>query len=238
MLITSFNHKRLTPSNSADTAPLYPVVELDKDYALEKQDPLHRWAPELNGALAEYKLNGSTMPFFDWASKFHPKIRQVKYLTESEREPYKVDFSDPHNPVNKTKKDYSPKPGEKKSMLIFVMTENGDFYMHQKNSEDMMPYGFNHSSFFAGEPVAGMGMLHFNHQGKLVAIDNYSGHYKPKTEQVLNVMDSLMRKGVDLSKLSYEHRISPNAKDKNIYNNAQAWFDCNNASNRNTLTHR
>lgn len=74
--------------------------------------------------------------------------------------------------------------------------------------------GFHHSSFLAGDEVACAGELEVSH-GKLVSINNNSGHYTPAPECLLAVMDSLSRVGVDCESYS----IGANVSDGMVHGN-------------------
>lgn len=59
---------------------------------------------------------------------------------------------------------------------------------------------FHHSSFLGGKPVAGAGEMKVEH-GRLVEIDDNSGHYTPHGEFLNQVLVQLQRDGADLGKL-------------------------------------
>ena len=61
---------------------------------------------------------------------------------------------------------------------------------------------FQHSSFLAGAPVLACGDLITDRDGKLKAITNESGHYKPGVAQMENAKWFFMRKGIDISKVN------------------------------------
>lgn len=62
---------------------------------------------------------------------------------------------------------------------------------------------FYHSSYMGGEDVLCAGRI-FVKQGKLVGIDNASGHYKPSAERLRGAIRELDRQGVDLEELYCE----------------------------------
>lgn len=60
---------------------------------------------------------------------------------------------------------------------------------------------FNHSSFTSGDNVIGAGMIKIDSAGKVIQIDNSSGHYKPTKPQLQAVVTMLQTDyAVDLSK--------------------------------------
>jgi hypothetical protein len=67
--------------------------------------------------------------------------------------------------------------------------------------------GFHHSSFLAGDEVACAGEIEVTH-GKLVSINNNSGHYTPPPECLLTLMDCLTRAGVDAESYSIGANVS------------------------------
>lgn len=83
------------------------------------------------------------------------------------------------------------KPEDKSNILlppyyIYVVDEFDNIYAAQVE----LPGSFNHSSFLAGKPVKCAGELRFN-DGKLVKINNKSGHYQPSICCVYNLLDHL-----------------------------------------------
>lgn len=59
---------------------------------------------------------------------------------------------------------------------------------------------FSHAAYAAGRPVLCAGEIGIV-KGNVVAISNNSGHYKPKPEQLVSVLEYLRIVGIDLSKL-------------------------------------
>lgn len=63
---------------------------------------------------------------------------------------------------------------------------------------------FHHSSFLSGKPVLCAGEIQLQ-QGVIVHIDNGSGHYKPRTQDLLNCVELLRRRySVDLAKVKIQ----------------------------------
>ena len=80
-----------------------------------------------------------------------------------------------------------------KKVGIYVMAPNGKIYM----SNTQVVGKFHHSSFLAGGDAAVAGELIVK-KGVLVAINRHSGHYKPKKEQLRQIMLELKGRGADL----------------------------------------
>jgi hypothetical protein len=86
---------------------------------------------------------------------------------------------------------------------LYVMSATGDFYLMadtrtQGASGVLASAKIRHSSILAGAPVACAGMITLD-RGKVTYISTSSGHYKPVDEQLRAALDSLYRKGFDLS---------------------------------------
>lgn len=77
---------------------------------------------------------------------------------------------------------------------IYVMDQHGNFYaskFHQVGK-------FHHSSLIAGGPVAAAGEIEVKN-GKLVAISDKSGHYRPKRSFTNQALHELKKRGMGLS---------------------------------------
>lgn len=204
----------------------YSTLSMDVHYQIEKRDPHHHWAPALNNCLSEYQTLQKNPPFdeqdfFAWVNNNKPSLPKTRYLSPDEVDDLKLSITSEEAIVNaKTLNKMTH------GMQMFVMTKEGQFYLHPKVKPTQDVLGFNHSSFFQGEDVSAVGFLHFDAAGKLIGIDNYSGHYKPQTIHVINALAELAAKGVDLNEIQYHHRISTDSFDKEIFN-AKTWYDEN-----------
>lgn len=67
-------------------------------------------------------------------------------------------------------------------------------------------YKFHHSSAFAGGRVLDAGMMTL-YKGRIVFIENKSGHYQPNMEQKIHTLHFLQRNGVDFSSTFISDRI-------------------------------
>jgi hypothetical protein len=82
---------------------------------------------------------------------------------------------------------------------IFVMDEKGKIYVYDGDYlSETMELIF-HSSLLAGKPVASAGEI-FVKDGKIVIINDRSGHYHPSPEIFGQVVEELGRRGVKLEK--------------------------------------
>lgn len=77
-------------------------------------------------------------------------------------------------------------------VAMYVMDPNGTFY-----AAPQIGGRFQHSSFLAGGPIAGAGEMTVS-DGKLKRISNSSGHYMPDILNMVQVLQELASRGVDL----------------------------------------
>jgi hypothetical protein len=75
---------------------------------------------------------------------------------------------------------------------LYVMDSEGRFFARTFSLAD----DFHHSSFLAGEPVAGAGLMRV-HQGRILMINDSTGHYRPSGEFLQQVIDQLQKLGAD-----------------------------------------
>ena len=89
--------------------------------------------------------------------------------------------------------------GRIEGKAIFVMDLQEDIFATFEQR-----YGrIHHSSLNRGQPVLSAGELYVS-QGKLLAITNKSGHYRPDAKSLQIVIDKLKKLGADLSQLEYK----------------------------------
>lgn len=89
----------------------------------------------------------------------------------------------------------------------FAMTLNRTLFVHgghQVAGREGNFYSFYHSSYAGGEDVICTGCLSAI-DGKLIYINNDSGHYKPTPQQILLVLDALRVQGVDMTDVRVEY---------------------------------
>jgi hypothetical protein len=79
----------------------------------------------------------------------------------------------------------------------FVVGFKRDFYMAQHQNSDGGRRSFNHSAYFAGKPVLFAGGI-IVQKGRLKRIDDCSGHYRPRPEHMVSVLEALLMHGVSL----------------------------------------
>jgi hypothetical protein len=76
-------------------------------------------------------------------------------------------------------------------MYMYVVSPKNELYLHEQ------VIGRIHHSSFGFEKVNGAGMMFINDKGKITAIDNLSGHYKPPQKSLGNVINALTKIGYD-----------------------------------------
>ncbi|MCE5319356.1 MAG: hypothetical protein LLG04_18570 [Parachlamydia sp.] len=79
----------------------------------------------------------------------------------------------------------------------YVVSPEGKLYMGTKTN-----VGLHHSSFLSGGAVVAAGVLKLDDQGRVIALNNSSGHYGPPAAALLRMIRLLTKQGVDLSHLS------------------------------------
>lgn len=108
------------------------------------------------------------------------------FYSEAERAPYKM----------KTNQGQFESDGDFKG--LYVMDAFGDFYLMKDEPKARHGEKIQHSTFFAGREVASAGMIWIQ-GGRVNSIDTASGHYKTTPDQLAGALDSLYRKGFDLT---------------------------------------
>jgi hypothetical protein len=127
----------------------------------------------------------------DWHVEYVPQADRAKYTIKFEKG--KV-----YGSTGRVYDTHAPggvkAPGHEKA--IYVMDASGDFYASTYEEVGR----FHHSSLFGGEPVAAAGEIEIV-DGKVVSINNKSGHYVPGKQELQQAVQSLGEKGVNLTKL-------------------------------------
>ncbi len=83
---------------------------------------------------------------------------------------------------------------------IFVMDADGHLY----SSPEHVLGRFHHSSFLAGQPVAGAGEIQVV-QGRVQLLSDHSTHYRPARRFTRQVVDSLRRQGIPFDDRAIEY---------------------------------
>jgi hypothetical protein len=153
--------------------------------------------------------------------------------TEKEREKYKLGLAStitrgPKRETLDTKDMMTNKAGA--GYGIFVMSQNGEMYAGSHKVGI-----FHHSSFLAAGQVAGAGELKVS-GGKLQHLTNKSGHYLPRVEHNLQVIEELRAAGIAPSSYAFtDHQ--PNEKKKE-YTSAEMYLAKQNYKGRRAIPNR
>lgn len=152
---------------------------------LEHKDPKHRTKDVLLVLWGEYKkeknikkdldFKSDYQDFFDWVDKNEANLNipRVTYLNLEQQKLYKANLDNNAVKIFGGPADTSTTQGDKPGFAAFVMDNEHNVYIAEKERNE-----FQHSSFLSGADVSCAGLLKIKH-GKVIAISNESGHYKP-----------------------------------------------------------
>ncbi|MDZ7965295.1 MAG: hypothetical protein RM368_10010 [Nostoc sp. DedSLP03] len=140
----------------------------------------------------------TTESFWDYLDRKKIEIPGVKYLeSEAERRPRGVTISG-GKWIDTFGDDLSSKgmialgaPNNGNDWMIFVLSPDGKFYADAHKEGE-----YHHSSALAGIPIKGAGAIMVI-DGKLEAIADKSGHYKPNMHQMYTTLKHLEKLGVN-----------------------------------------
>ncbi|MGR3952153.1 MAG: hypothetical protein QRY74_04580 [Chlamydia sp.] len=184
-------------------------------YLWEKLDvPLHRDGLSLmriRTKYEEYILKNPKSPwrnkFWEWLAHKQEK-KEIKllspstYVSDVDRNKYKAQFengflSSPKELVNHEEEE-----------IIFVVDLHGTLYLWKKfDSRSFTSLSFNHASFFSGKPVASAGKMTIRN-GKILLLTDHSGHYRPKRKDMLVILKTLQKHGVNIADIAVLHSAS------------------------------
>ncbi|MBC1275542.1 hypothetical protein GNF10_05965 [Nostoc sp. UCD121] len=137
-----------------------------------------------------------TISFWDWLKQKNISIEGVQYLeSEAERRPRGVTVSGGKwqdafgDSLSSLGMEAIGAPNDGQDWMIFVLSPDGKFYAdaHKQGK-------YHHSSALAGIPVKGAGAIRVD-GGKLEAICDKSGHYKPNPDQMYATLRHLQKNG-------------------------------------------
>lgn len=141
----------------------------------------------------------------DWKAN----VATTQYMNGQQRQEHQMSFragQDATGAANmKVGGDSLKKGGEH----IFVMDGEGQLFAKEAqqalNQKDATGRGVHvhHSSFLAGEAVAGAGEMMIDQQGFVKEVTDRSGHYKPGEAQTTQTLGELENKGVNLNNVKF-----------------------------------
>lgn len=117
------------------------------------------------------------------------RFTEVRYMRKQERMNYMLE-KDGMGGLRCVVGGRSAQSGD--SQWPYAMDEYGSIYTANDTLERGQFGMFNHSTFTAGDNVVCAGMLKINARGKLVEINNASGHYHPTEDQLKAVVAVLV----------------------------------------------
>jgi hypothetical protein len=98
---------------------------------------------------------------------------------------------------------------------IFVLSWTGEMYMASHRIGQ-----FHHSSFLAGKDVAAAGEIKTDASGKVMVLNNKSGHYLPKERHVRQLLHLLRKRKVPL-----DFQLDLKTTDEPLSTTASEWFN-------------
>ncbi len=152
---------------------------------LEVLDPCHRM---LTAHYIKWKESGSLVPFYLWLEdqEFPFWTWQIKFFSEQEIKDCELEILD----------DFFVKAVNK--IVVNYIDDNKEYMycitLDKKLIVTIAEGNIRHTSISRGKPVLGAGSLKIK-GGKLVYIDNNSGHYRPVPEILCQVLMILKEKG-------------------------------------------
>ncbi|MQA86273.1 MAG: hypothetical protein GEV03_16970 [Streptosporangiales bacterium] len=154
--------------------------------------------PDFRAISRDPEFDGET----EGLSRELPPGHRVEYLDEAAREEYRLFVHDGRlygvdgRPFDTSEGKSIFGRGDRRA--IFVMDRYGNIYASNNHQLGR----FHHSSFLAGEPVAGAGEMRVVN-GRLEYISDRSGHYKPTPEYLEQVVERLRRDGINFDDVEF-----------------------------------
>lgn len=169
---------------------------LDAKLLLEYLDPLHRkWGSTTSDQgvdiFNKWITSSTSSHFFEWLIKSHTPtydIERAIYLTPTNRYRFQTSVQDEllYNANHEIMPD-----GD----YIYVTDKQNNLYVASEHGESSKLAHFHHSSFLAGEHIlCGGDMVVKN--GKIVMINNGSGHYLPGVISLYTTIEILRKKKI------------------------------------------
>lgn len=123
----------------------------------------------------------------------------VEYIADDPEELLKYKVEIKNGKLYQNGKLYSTDYTRYRPHTIWVMDERGDLFFTDKNQMNK----FHHSSFVNGGPVYSAGEAYIE-EGRIVLLNNYSGHYSPDPKRLNTALKRLEELGYhDTSKIIF-----------------------------------
>jgi hypothetical protein len=139
----------------------------------------------------------------EWDMDWARKQATTQYFNDEQRSSHEVNVK--HGKLRQGSGTERMKQGDH----IFVMDGKGQIYTAKDTelTSQMDHRGrkahVHHSSFTAGEDVAGAGELQVGKDGTLKGVSDRSGHYKPGEEQTKQTLEAIEQQGVSLDNVKF-----------------------------------
>lgn len=146
-------------------------------------------------------------PVTDEMWKAH--VATTQYMNDQQREDHQLHFRPGQDATGAENMRVSGASVGKGGEHIFVMDGEGQIFAKEGqaalNQEDDTGRGVHvhHSSFLAGEDIAGAGEMKIDQQGFIKEVTDRSGHYKPGEAQTTQTLNELETKGVNLDNVKF-----------------------------------
>lgn len=137
------------------------------------------------------------------------KVATTQYMNDQQREEHQLHFRPGVDSTGAENMRVSGGSLEKGAEHIFVMDGEGQMFAKggqaALNQTDETGRGVHvhHSSFLAGEDIAGAGEMKIDNTGFLKEVTDRSGHYKPGETQTQQTLAELEDKGVNLNNVKF-----------------------------------
>jgi hypothetical protein len=172
------------------------------------------WLESPDGIRAREDVLDSLRGYFDYRSsekEIHPITQvlvhktdidklKIKYVSDEERKTYAVQFRT--NLEGETLL-YSSEGTPIVGTFAYVIGPDKTIY-----AAPHKPNQFHHSSFLRGTAVIGAGKFTTDSNGKILALDNNSGHYRPSRANFEDTLRIFKENGVDLDKVEISFKTS------------------------------
>lgn len=171
---------------------------------------LSRVTPDARDPMAEWKASSSPLNFIDWVREMYiPDLIEkrkgrdilwqlrsgVEYLDEAKRQEHRIIIRDGVIYNSRNEKFHTGMMQTHvsgKGWAIFIMAPDNSIYSHSHKVG-----AFHHSSFLSGGAIQAAGEIAVDN-GRIVAINNKSGHYRPDSASMVRILFWLRHHGVDL----------------------------------------
>jgi hypothetical protein len=162
---------------------------------------------------------GENVAGFDfWLQRGAPEGRQldpIRYLNAAQRDDRRM-VIDKGRLVFEDQSRSTPQNGK----LLFVVDAKGQIVADRGETGVL-----HHSSLADGKPVLFAGEMAFDAKGKLIAISNSSGHYRPSEADFANFVGNLKRAGFDFGSVAAVPVVGIRTGDNGVVNGTQSGTD-------------